>query len=535
MGDPATSGWGGPRAPRLRGATQLRRDEEAAAGVVTIMLGILTIILVMTMVTTVWMPNWMKDKEADHMRAVTDDFDQLKSNIDAIVLMQDPAFLVGSPIVLGTEGYPMFETDSAGTFSINYFRDDVAEFSFNVRNATGQLNVTATGGMKYASNHRYYSDQLLSYENGAIIAAQGEGQVLRVGPQFSVEDLGATTKVSFVLITVLGVETSITGVGPIMVDSQLVTYTSEDYMLNTPEWLTLTIVTEYPKAWARYYNGTFTHAGLTPVVDYTTTVGTSKVTIGINNTNFINIGYALLKVDIESTTSELGGGIPMPGAVAIWHMGEESGATAHDATANGNDMTLVGAGWTSHGAQGSALQFDNTSYAKMAPTPSLTLTTGVSVEAWFKWTVDPATGSSWACIYCQGEQEFELMHSGPAKPLTPNNGAFEFALRTDVERRFAWSDVVPVSGKWYHVVGTWSAASEELRLYVNGALENSTHINGSLINDAARDFVIGGRHNGGAVYDRLFEGVIDEVNVYDRALTATEVAMRYIATKPYGA
>ena len=528
MGNPATSGWGGARAPERRGATELRRDEEAAGGVVTIMLAILTIILVLTLITTAWMPNWMKDKEADHMRAVTDDFDQLKSNIDAIVLQQDPAFLVGSPIVLGTEGYPMFETDSAGTFSINYFRKDVPEFSYNVRNQTGLLNVTATGGMKYASNHRYYSDQLLSYENGAIIMAQGQGQVLRVGPQFSVENLGPTTKVSFVLITVSGVETSITGVGPIMIDTQLVTYTSSDYMLNTPEWLNITIVTEYPVAWARYYNGTLARAGLLPVSDYVTTVTASKVMVCLNNTKFINIGYALVKASIESNAGGMSGGAVLPGAVAVWHLDEGSGPTALDSSGNGNDMALVGADWTTHGTQGSALEFDSTTYAKMAPTPSLTLTNGVTVEAWIRWGADPTAGSPWATIYCQGEQEFELMHNG-------TNTAFEFALRTDVERQYAWSSTTPSGGRWYHVVGTWSAASEELRLYVNGALENVTHINGSTINDVARDIVIGGRHNGGAVYDRLFEGTIDEVNVYGRAISATEVAMRYVSTKPDGA
>ena len=53
MRTPAASGWGGARALTPRRAAGLRRDVEAAAGVVTIMLGILTIILVMTLVTTV--------------------------------------------------------------------------------------------------------------------------------------------------------------------------------------------------------------------------------------------------------------------------------------------------------------------------------------------------------------------------------------------------------------------------------------------------------------------------------------------------
>jgi hypothetical protein len=147
-----------------------------------------------------------------------------------------------------------------------------------------------------------------------------------------------------------------------------------------------------------------------------------------------------------------------------------------------------------------------------------------------RWTVNPSSGSYWANIYCQGENELELQHSGDSKP-GPINGAFEFALQTDVERRVVWSDTVPREGVWYHVAATWDDVTKEIRIYVNGVLEQSAHINGTLINDMARKPTIGARSKA-ASKDRFFTGLIDEVIVYNRALTATEVAMRYVGTQP---
>jgi type II secretory pathway pseudopilin PulG len=278
----------------------LREDDEGAAGVVAIMLAILVVIMLVTMVTSVWMPVWMEKREANQIRQVTSDFGNIKATIDNQILQGDTAIAVANPVTLGTEGFSAFGTDSSGTFSINHFRDDELEFYCNVRNSTGAVNVTCTGGMKYNSNNNYYVDQELAYENGAIILDQGDGEVVRIGPQLTVEKFGPVVKVDFVMITISGIETSIQGTSTILFQTQLVTYTSDTTLFITPDYLNFTLITEYTSAWTRYFNNTLIEAGLTPAVDYNMTlVGDSTIHVDIANVQFFDLGFALIKTDIE--------------------------------------------------------------------------------------------------------------------------------------------------------------------------------------------------------------------------------------------
>ena len=75
---------------------------------------------------------------------------------------------------------------------------------------------------------------------------------------------------------------------------------------------------------------------------------------------------------------------------------------------------------------------------------------------------------------------------------------------------------------WYHVVGTFD--DENLKVYVDGELvgEKATPKNGPVMVWNDNNIEIGGRPdtNGGA---NLYKGLLDELAVYDRALTAEEV------------
>jgi len=82
--------------------------------------------------------------------------------------------------------------------------------------------------------------------------------------------------------------------------------------------------------------------------------------------------------------------------------------------------------------------------------------------------------------------------------------------------------VTPVmAGSWYHLAGVWDGSG--MRIYINGVLDNS--IAGGAANPAANNenLMIGGYWDGGP-----FKGTMDEVSVWNRALTGTEVA-RYAA------
>ncbi|MCK5253657.1 MAG: hypothetical protein KAQ96_11935, partial [Thermoplasmata archaeon] len=140
----------------------------------------------------------------------------------------------------------------------------------------------------------------IAYENGAIILDQGDGELVRIGPQLTVEKFGPVVKVDFVFITISGIETSIQGTSTILFQTQLVTYTDASHLFIDPDVLTFTMITEYTSAWSRYFNNTLIEAGLTPAVDYTlTVVDETTIHLDINNVQFFELGFALIKTDIE--------------------------------------------------------------------------------------------------------------------------------------------------------------------------------------------------------------------------------------------
>jgi hypothetical protein len=83
---------------------------------------------------------------------------------------------------------------------------------------------------------------------------------------------------------------------------------------------------------------------------------------------------------------------------------------------------------------------------------------------------------------------------------------------------------------WYHVTGVYSPTEEAIKLYINGTLQNTTWHNGT-INVVGQGITLGSRFHSGA-YDRHFEGDIDEVIVFNRALSSAEISRHYQSLKP---
>jgi hypothetical protein len=514
---------------RLRRPYGLGRDDDAAAGVVTILLSILIIILVITLITSVWMPVWMEDKESAHMRVVTSEFGHLKATIDNQILRGNTNFVIASPVTLGTEGFSLFGADTTGTFSINYFRGDVPDYQCNIRSENGDVNVTSTGGMKYISNNMHYVNQQLSYENGAVILNQGDGQVIRVAPQLIVEDLGPVSRVSFILISVSGKDTAIQGVGTVLVKTQLITYTDRNLRFTPSETLYVNVTTEFPLAWTNYFNMSLKEAGLVSGTDFNISFTDNNVTLAIDRVQLFDMAYALVKVELESTAGSTRFHVPQ-GTVGMWRFNEGVGNVAKDSSEYTNHGTLMnGTSWTT-GVAGTAAHFDGfDDYVRLPDDPELNPTQEVTVEAWVRWTIDPAAGIGWANIFNKGgDRSYELQHNGDNG--VTRNDAFEFAVNSTTNRTYVFSNTTPAQGVWFHVVGVYSSIDEELAIYINGTKENSTYLNGT-INLTVRDPTIGCR-NRASTRDRHFQGDIDEVVVYNRRLTDSEIMDRYLENKP---
>jgi hypothetical protein len=112
--------------------------------------------------------------------------------------------------------------------------------------------------------------------------------------------------------------------------------------------------------------------------------------------------------------------------------------------------------------------------------------------------------------------------------LVMNVDHFSFVIgSSDGRLVFADSLTVPQAGVWYHLAGTYDQLSGDLRLYVNGVAEGSGHADFPL-DGGTRPLFIG---TTGEWWDGKLEGTVDEIAVYSRVLTDTDIQADYIAAK----
>ena len=195
----------------------------------------------------------------------------------------------------------------------------------------------------------------------------------------------------------------------------------------------------------------------------------------------------------------------------------DTSTTIADSSGNGNNGT-VNNSTSVDGYFGKAQRFNGTtSYIAVPNSASLNPTQYLTLEAWVKWNADPTTKPSWAQILSKnGDNQYQLQHN-------TTNTFFEFALTTSAARKWIFSTTVPKMGIWYHVVATYDGVLQ--KIYVNGAFEAQGSLTGTIATSVAPMSI--GRRTASA--DRYFTGDIDELAIYNRALSASEIATRYKA------
>jgi hypothetical protein len=219
--------------------------------------------------------------------------------------------------------------------------------------------------------------------------------------------------------------------------------------------------------------------------------------------------------------------------VGYWKLDAGQGLVARDFSSGGHDATLTnGPLWTASNLP-SSITFDNPSaltfdgvddYVDVgaSATPS---NAAFSVCAWVKLN----STSGWQALVSQdgtSTSAYTLVKSGITNRFaligeTPDaNGAG--VTSTD-------GTTTPVTGTWYHLCGTSDTTA--LRLYVNGAMEGAIVFAPSWL--ASGHTILGaGKYNGGR--SDYLNGVLDDVRVYNVALTAAQVAALAAGRYPSG-
>jgi hypothetical protein len=248
-------------------------------------------------------------------------------------------------------------------------------------------------------------------------------------------------------------------------------------------------------------------------------------------------GYSIADVLGATASADVGVTVTAPappppppggsGLVAAFGFEEASGVTAVNSSNAAYNGTILQAARVAAGKIGRALSFDGVNdwvtVNDITASP-LDLATGMTVEAW----VNPTAMSGWETVVMKergaagtGLLSYALYahdgapqgggFAGPAGYLRPNPAG----STTDQGVRQASHTAIPLNA-WTHIATTYDGANQ--RFYINGALVATKAQTGSIAvgNQPLR---IGGNNVSG----EFFRGIIDEVRVYNRALSAADI------------
>ncbi len=188
------------------------------------------------------------------------------------------------------------------------------------------------------------------------------------------------------------------------------------------------------------------------------------------------------------------------------------------------------------GISGDALAFTRDGqYVFMPDSDSLDLSTKGTVEAW----IYPYVNATGAGIVHKGvntnfsDEAYTMQYWYAGQPsfgITDDAGTFVSVIDNDATTPIAVN-------QWHQIMATWdsTAATPTLSLYVDGVLKKSAAIPaGFAVRNSDGGLLIGQQipQPDPGYGDYPFNGVIDNVNIFDHALSAAEIADRYTALAP---
>jgi len=239
------------------------------------------------------------------------------------------------------------------------------------------------------------------------------------------------------------------------------------------------------------------------VTQYTfTTVGSRPVTLTVDSTGQTATSTKTIAVWAAPAPTVAGG------LVASFGFDEASGATVKDSSGAGNAGTVVGPTRGTGGKHGAALTFDGANdYVTVPDSGSLDLTAAMTLEAWIRPT---AGGAGWRQVVLK-EGTGDLAY-----------GLYAFDDAGLVAGFVHIGDDVGSPGSklalnvWSHLATTYDGA--KLRTYVNGVLVGQRNVRGAIA--VSRSAL---KIGGNAIWGEFFKGRIDDVRVYNRALTPAQL------------
>lgn len=209
----------------------------------------------------------------------------------------------------------------------------------------------------------------------------------------------------------------------------------------------------------------------------------------------------------------------------------EAGNKVIDGSGNGNDGTVYGATLTPGLERlGNALSFNGASYVSAGNSSSANITDAVTVEAWINTTAFGTNQYRGIAGRLAGDRVDGCGFQYGLSSQWVGGDKIEFWANKEGKSdcngaNYVVSDTISL-GRWYHIVGTYDSATGDQKIYLNGVLSAASNKGaGTKIKSFPNQPLEIGRNPQGYWY---FNGLLDEVRIYEKALSSTEIRKHYV-------
>jgi hypothetical protein len=261
----------------------------------------------------------------------------------------------------------------------------------------------------------------------------------------------------------------------------------------------------------------------------TSGVGNATLTINYeaNTTNsqrIANLAITGLGLEAKTVTITQQSAIPTDGLVAYYPFN----GNANDESGNGNNGTIYGASLTADrkGTLNSSYSFNGNSKIEIADNPILNLSGSKSISLWFYLpasalqnypTLIYKYGNTYYPTYSLSLSEINIYGSNRYKI------DFFFGKNTTNHQVFSSHKYTDYITQWIHIVASYDQISGVQKIYFNGVLSNINSA-GNISSNVSNHSLFVGFGDGSSTY---FQGIIDDIRIYNRALTETEIKQLY--------
>ena len=225
------------------------------------------------------------------------------------------------------------------------------------------------------------------------------------------------------------------------------------------------------------------------------------------------------------------------GPVAWWRFDEGKGDIASDAVSHKKDV-IQGTFWYFSGVSGTGIKFDGfTTHIIRKAADAPPLKDAFTIEA---WVAPQAFPFNWCAVVNQEKNHkagyfFGIGEIGQVKLGLAINGKWYECISRKA---------IPFMTKWSYIAGTFRE-NQGIKVYINGEEVGENTVKGKFTYAEDLDLEIGRNHKKTLMDPKSlvrpevnfptsysFDGIIDEVKIYDRALTGEEIKQCYQQNKP---